>query len=76
MKRDSKRDAELEKARQQLHQLNLDLKVQETEEGLRVVAFERVEGKERALRGVPPLPYPSRELAQWVGDVSARMTRS
>ncbi len=76
MKHDKKRDAELEKAQEQLRQLNLDLKVEKTDDGLQVVAFERVGGKERALRGVPPLPYPSRELPQWVSDVSARMTRS
>ncbi len=74
---DIKHDEKLRKARAQLRQLNLDLKLETLDGDLVVVAIERSPGaKPKRLEDVPPLRYPSPELTEWVGGVTARMTRS
>jgi hypothetical protein len=74
---DIEHDEKLRQAREQLRQLNLDLKLETLDGDLVVVAFERSPGaKPKRLEDVPPLPYPSPDLAEWVGGVTARITRS
>jgi hypothetical protein len=71
---DIKHDAKLRRARAQLRELNLDLKLETLDGDLVVVAVDRTPGA-KPLK-VRPLPYPSPDLAEWVGEVTAGVTRS